>query len=124
MPVPFRPLALGAGVLLCLAGCLVGGGSASEDTNTSLSGQVVYPDHRPAAGASVFIRPVDYLKDTADFDRPRRAPDAVTDSQGRYRVDSLDPGEYMVEIQGSMGGAVLPGRIYGGDPGQHGRGRA
>lgn len=100
-----------AAAVLALAGCreanLAGGGSASEDTNGSLVGRVAYADGRAAAGASVIVRPRAFLKDTAEADRPTVEVDAVTDSLGRYRVDSLVPGAYVVEIRDGRDRAYL-----------------
>lgn len=105
--------ALAAAALLCV-GCLfetrvAGGGSASEETNGSLTGRVAYPDGTPAAGAALYVRPRDFLKDTSAYGAASPAPDAVADSLGRYQVAALPPGPYVVEARDASGRAALTG---------------
>ncbi|WP_439630132.1 carboxypeptidase-like regulatory domain-containing protein [Gemmata sp.] len=63
-----RTAGIGLGLLLLVAGC---------DGHTSLGGEVVGPDGKPIAGASVrLIEP----------DLPPRGPASTTDEFGRYSI--------------------------------------
>jgi hypothetical protein len=103
-------------ILRSLAACdmpwSVAGGSGTETSNGEVvAGRVFLGKDMPAAGASVYLRPATWLKDTADLDATGSpAPaDAVTDQDGYFRFDSLEAGEYKVEIRDGRGNAVLIG---------------
>jgi hypothetical protein len=81
-------------VLCALAGCTPGGPDVSEGPGTeteNLSGLLRNPDGSAAIGARVRIRPAEYLAGG-----PAMGADAVTDSAGRFRLDSLRPGKYFL----------------------------
>ena len=90
-----------------LAGCLEGGGSGTETSNGELVGRVFYPDQSPAAGAQVFVRRDDFLTDTSRAGSGLALADAITDAGGGFRLDSLLPGDYKLEIRDGQGQAVL-----------------
>jgi biopolymer transport protein ExbB len=56
--------------------------------------------------AAVYLRSQQYLSDTALISAPLPAPDARTDSLGRYYLDSLTDGGYVVEISGESIGVA------------------
>lgn len=106
---------------LCLVACgrnpaaLAGGGSGTEDTNGSLVGRVAYPDGTPAAGAAIIVRAQDFLKPLSESDAGPASADAVTDARGGFEIDSLPPGDYLLEIRDGVSSAVLlAGEVRGG----------
>lgn len=72
----------------------VAGGTSSSE-NTKVAAKVVV-DGQPATGVEVFLRSGDYLADTANLVNDR-LPDAVTDADGKFTIDSVDTGVYIVE---------------------------
>ncbi len=77
----------------------VAGGATSETTNgMTVSGFVVSEDGGAVDSADVFIRHSNFLKDTSAYFGEGQEPDAVTDSLGCFSIDSIEPGEYYVEI--------------------------
>jgi hypothetical protein len=73
-----------------------------------LQGLAVYADGSPARNAAVTARQAGYL--STAFPRGEhesRNGLAVTDSLGRYRLDSLAPGDYAIEIRDSGNQAAL-----------------
>ena len=71
-------------------------GGGSEITNGA-SAYVRYSDGTPAVSAQVFVRSQRFLKDTSRVDSSR-VPDVYTDESGFFKIDSLKPGNYFVEI--------------------------
>lgn len=83
------------------------GGGGSEAV--ALTGIARNPDQTPAAGARVRLRPRFFLSDTA-APIPGALPagaDGLTDSSGAFRLDSLAPGEYNLEILDGRGQGLL-----------------
>ena len=86
------------------------GGSTSTD-NAKVSAVVVHADGSPVSGAMVRCRPADYLSDgTADA-----IADSYTDGSGRFSIDSIDSGNYCIEIADNNGNGVaiscsIPGK--------------
>lgn len=73
--------------------------NGSETTNGyALRGTVVGDDGMAIPNANVFIRAERFLKDTALVNVPR-VPDGFTDTNGNFRLDSVVPGTYYIEIQ-------------------------
>src|SRR3954464_10740337 len=97
---------LGGFALLGILRCTEGptetaqGGGGSEAV--ALVGAFEYPDHEPAIGASVRLRPRLFLSDTAGGAVPASAAgtvlDAVTGADGAFRMDSVKRGDYFLEI--------------------------
>ena len=90
---------------LAICGCLLdsgremAGGGSSETTNGVVVGLVANPDGSPAVGARVVLRPRGFLKDTS-VGLPKSArlsAEASTDAHGRYGIDSVEPGDYLIE---------------------------
>lgn len=105
-------LALALMLVQLLSGCRIGqvadhGGSGSETTDNSLVGRVAYADGTPAAEAGIVLRPTGYLADLPDQGEPVYRPDGRTDRNGRYRLDSLRPGRYCLEIRDGKGSSIL-----------------
>jgi hypothetical protein len=94
------------GVCALLARCSPGGadiaGTNVNTGNARVSISARYADGRPAAGASVRLRPAGYLADTAqDAAMPRGAPviDTVTDPDGAVELLVGDTGALMIEVR-------------------------
>jgi hypothetical protein len=85
----------------------VAGGSTSTD-NARVCATVVYPNGKPAAHAVVRLRQAGYLADTVTALEKTAAShyDALTDDSGRFVIDSLDTGEYLIEAADANGNAV------------------
>lgn len=102
-----------AGLLaLLLAACFEGparvaGGGGVEVEGITVEGMALYPDHRPAAGARVQVRPWDWQKPAGSPKLAKDRADTVTDSLGRFTVDSLDPGIYAIAIDAGESGHAL-----------------
>lgn len=116
----FQCLLPGAlGLALALCGCegnpasVHGGGGGSEAV--ALTGAVRDESQVPVPGARVRVRPRLYLQDTLPGEHPSRGSmDAVTDDSGAFRLDSLPPGEYHLEIRDALGkGLLLPFAVTG-----------
>jgi hypothetical protein len=86
------------------------GGSASEG-EAKVTGRVVYAaTGDPAADCSVKLRPAAFLKDTSRLPLNRsvvRATDRFTDESGYFAIDSVDTGNFAVEINDRQSYAVL-----------------
>jgi hypothetical protein len=80
-------------------------GTGSETTN-GIVANVVYPNGRPVSSADVYIRHSDFLTDTTLNDTSRTA-DAVTDTAGWFVLDSVMPGDYIIEVNDGRSNAAL-----------------
>lgn len=121
--ISMRPFLLGplaamarimAAVLIAafLPGCLeedsrVAGGGGVEVEGITVEGMALYPDSKPVAGARVRVRPWDYLKPAPVPKLAINSADTVTDSLGRFTVDSLDVGVYTIEVDAGESGTAL-----------------
>lgn len=115
-------LAAALAALLGLGGCQEspsevasqGGGSEA----VALTGLVRNPNQTPVLGARVRVRPRLFLQDTAGASSPRDfVADTVTDDSGAFRMDSLETGEYYLEIRDAAGqGLVVPFAVNGLSP--------
>lgn len=81
-------------------------GTGSQAGNGNVLATVLNPDGSPAVNADVFIRPKGFLKDTTEITESP-VPDAVTDSTGVFVIDTVDPGEYIIEINDGIQNATL-----------------
>jgi hypothetical protein len=115
------PSTLGAALLaMCLpvvitcGNLAVDGGFGSETTNGRVSGRVVYTDGSPAQGVHFIVRRDDYLASpqSALVNAWENGGDGTTDTDGRFVFDSLDTGNYIIEINDEAARALLKqGRI-------------
>ena len=96
--------AFGLGVLLW--GCT--GGSGTETTGGSkVLGRVIYADGTAASGAGISVRPSGYLHDSSLADDTVFRADAFATAKGAYKLDSLAPGTYVMEIRDDRGNATM-----------------
>jgi concanavalin A-like lectin/glucanase superfamily protein/uncharacterized protein DUF2341 len=93
------------------------GGGGSEAV--ALVGSFEYPNHAPAALVRVRLRPKLFLSDTGSESTGLEGVkgtvlDAMTDSNGAFRMDSVKRGEYFLEINDSASrGLLLPCTLTG-----------
>jgi hypothetical protein len=88
-------------------------GSGSEYTNgTLVAGWVTQEDGTAAGNARVWIRPSNFLADTAFAGAGPPAPDGFTDTAGFFRLDSVPYGSYTVEVQDQSGHGMVIGDFY------------
>ncbi len=102
-----RPFAAAAmACALAAGGCLFDGGheaamggGSSETTNGVVVGFVANPDGSPAVSARVVLRPRGFLKDTSAAlpKTARLSAETATDANGHYGIDSVAPGDYLIE---------------------------
>jgi hypothetical protein len=101
---------LGIALLSLLSFCShptkVTGGSTTTD-NAKVTGSVYYADGGPAKGASVRIREKNYVRlPGAEPDSVTRHDTVVNDS-GRFIIDSLNRGEYRIEVNDLISMALM-----------------
>jgi len=84
---------------------VAGNGSGSGVGNGAVMGMVIYPGGAPVKGATVRLRPQSYLADTSGalpVVREGLIDSLLTDSCGRFLIDSLDSGNsYFIEVSDS-----------------------
>lgn len=103
--------AFSALIALGLTGCgflLADGGSSDTDNTVAVNSEVLNPAGGKApAGLTVSLRRDDYLSPFPAFGkRAASAPqaaaltkrDVLTDSLGRFHIDSVDTGDYLIEV--------------------------
>lgn len=97
-------------LLVCIyLSCTMSGdisGTGSQAGNGNVLGKVVNPDGSPAVNADVFIRPKGFLKDTTEISGSPIS-DAVTDYTGAFLIDTVKPGEHLIEINDGIKNAIL-----------------
>jgi hypothetical protein len=76
---------------------LSGGATGTEISACTVSGKVVDSLDKPVAGCVVKLRPQDFLSGI-DAVLPGRAQDNVTNDEGRYSFDGIQPGLYYLEV--------------------------
>lgn len=89
-------------------------GGTSETTNGVIA-SIVKGDNTPAANAVVRLRRADYfspppaLSKRADFINADTVirEDTVTDKNGRFEINGIEPGDYVIEVTDSSTSAVL-----------------
>lgn len=101
----FLPGAAGLLALLA-AGCLdpfqtAGGGTSDTDNAiASVTGETKAADGSWAAEKTVLVRLDSYLSPFPALGKTSRTKaDLMTDGRGRFRIDSLDPGDYFIEVR-------------------------
>jgi hypothetical protein len=100
------------GTIILPAGCILKTSEKDDDSGSvteviALKGKAVYENGAPVADADVRIRPAGFL---AEFILPKRSEsvlNTVTDEEGIFRVDSMDAGNYHIEINDEAGKSVL-----------------
>ena len=86
------------GVALCSRSALLSGNSSSETSN-GLTAVLYNADESPAAGATVRLRRSDYASQPPLLAKSAiYAADALTDAQGRFKIEGIDSGSYSVEV--------------------------
>jgi hypothetical protein len=86
---------------------LAGAGGSSE-TQNGFTVLALLPDGKPAREALVRVRPADYFASTEGVAEDEYSVvDTVTDSYGYLTIDSLENGEYYVEINDTQSCAGL-----------------
>jgi hypothetical protein len=90
-----------------LVGALFQSPAAAQ--NASVSGQVVEEGSRaPVAGAQVILFPMPSAPHAMRFHQP---PTSITDQDGRYRFDALEPGRYGISVRkAGFASQDVPGR--------------
>lgn len=95
-------------LMSCSLNSLVGG-SGSETTN-GITGVVLQQDGTPAVGATVRLRRQKYLAPLSQSEGMIKyidKKDTVTDNLGRFVIDSVDTGEYFIEVVDNASKAVV-----------------
>ncbi|MDD5674295.1 MAG: DUF2341 domain-containing protein [Chitinivibrionales bacterium] len=89
------------------------GGSGTE-TTTGVTAVALLPDGSPAAGARVRLRRGDWVSPLPALAKKAAlvGADALTDSNGRFKIAGIDPGSYCLEVNdpsanSERGGAAL-----------------
>ena len=99
-----------ASAVFCLGlwGCSLApfSGGSGADVETRVLGSVVDSSGNPVAGASVLLRPSGYVFPLVPSDTSGECADAITDISGAFRIDSVDSGSYVIEINNRCGFAV------------------
>ena len=74
-------------------------GAGSETTNARVAAVICKSGGGPAAGATVRLRRSDYVTQTPALAKAAICgADALTNSQGRFEIDNIDPGSYFIEV--------------------------
>jgi hypothetical protein len=80
-------------------GKIAGGGGVET---VGIRGYAYHEDGKPVSGARVLLRTREYLADSLQAGLPKPAGiisgETVTDRAGMYAIDSVEPGEYIVEV--------------------------
>ncbi len=87
---------LGA-ALHCVAPRVAGGASGTEISACVVSGAVVDSSNNPIADCLVRLRPYNYIAGK-DSVLPGAMQDARTNTAGKFVLDSVPPGQYLIEI--------------------------
>lgn len=99
----------------CVAGCLEKPTRTAEGASSeTVIGRVLLPGGTPAQGVAYVLRDARFLPDPGG--RPKLSaglgsPDwsGRTDADGRYRIDSVGAGDFLIGFEGSEGrGLILP----------------
>jgi len=73
-------------------------GSGSSAGNSKIACTVYLTDGAPAEGAEAFLRPKNYIPDTSNPTKTVKV--ALADSRGMFMFDSIDTGDYIIEVRG------------------------
>ena len=98
-----------------LVSCNAPVASGGTGVGNGITGRVSHRDGTPAVGATVLIRPDYYVQDTTGIPASPSTGvivNASTDSSGEFRVDSLQQGNYSIEVFDSDSSLGTLYRIY------------
>jgi hypothetical protein len=111
-------LATASAFLTCSSLTTAGGSEIGNPTRITVTGSVVYQGSgAPVAGADVRLREKTFCKDTtmAAFSKsvaPQK--NTITDSEGRFTIDSVDTGDYFIEVNdGKYNATAIPCAVRG-----------
>lgn len=91
-------MALLAAVLRCAnTPPIAGGASGTEISACVVSGVIVDSCNNPIAGCIVRLRPYNYIAGE-DSVAPGKIQDTNTNAEGKFIIDSVPPGQYLIEI--------------------------
>ena len=82
-------------------------GGTTDTGNVRVSAVMYHFDGSFAAGASVKMRPEDYLVDSDTLSNKNDLRETVTDSDGHFQFDSITGGSYCIEINDGKEAAFL-----------------
>jgi regulation of enolase protein 1 (concanavalin A-like superfamily) len=86
----------------------VAGGDVTETGNARASARVVDLDGHPVANATVRLRCSDYVTAVPTLAKSALyGADALTDSNGRFEINGIDPGSYRIEV---IDTSIAPGQ--------------
>lgn len=95
----------------------IAGGGGSEGEAYAIVGMVVDENGNPAEKATVFLRPRDYLPNARQAKMKVSIDSTQTDSSGLFRIDSVDPGNFAIEVRGDSGYGLFVDSIHMPDTG-------
>ncbi|MGB7569743.1 MAG: DUF2341 domain-containing protein, partial [Chitinivibrionales bacterium] len=108
--VALIPVVIFVAVFSCSRSPLELSGGSTSTGNERIVGMVFYPNGLPASRAKVIPRRSDYLTslDSMQGNKSQASPsETITDSVGRFTIDSIDTGEYCIEVNDQRSSAVL-----------------
>ena len=84
-------------------------GGSTDTGNSRISASVYLPGGAAAMGAQVIVRRSDYLSvgQASLSDVARSGKEALIDEGGHFRIDSMDTGNYTIEVNDRVSGACL-----------------
>ncbi len=87
------------------------GGGTRTGNPVTISGKLIDEQNQPVAGAKVTLRPADYLCPSPEepVSQPQKYT-VISDKAGFFRIDSVEPGRYVVEFNDQAGYASLKNR--------------
>lgn len=112
------PVLVVAVCVLQLITCTTGvTGGIGHEGEARVTGRVVFSDSAEVpTGAAVFINSTDFVTELPSSDKKRK-PDAVVDEKGRYTLESVPSGEYLIEItDGGENAVCIPLEVSGNTP--------
>lgn len=95
----------------CSGGERIAGSKGGSETTNGITASIVTKDGLPAAGTMVRVRRADYVSNPEDNESEISDHfDTVTDTDGTFMVQGIEPGSYCVEVNDTSvnnSGAVL-----------------